>query len=77
MEASDFGVSKFEEVTTLEFGGNMYLEFSGTEYIDDFLIPNLCFHLVTAYDILRMSGVQIGKQEYMSHLASKIQQRQA
>lgn len=76
IESSNFAVSKFEEIITLELGGDMYLELSGTEYLDDFLIPNLYFHLVTAYGILRMNGVQIGKHEYMRHLVPKVQQRQ-
>lgn len=77
IESSYFENSKFEEITTLELGGDIYLELSGTEYLDDFLIPNFYFHLVTAYDILRMSGVEVGKHQYMRHLASKIQQRKA
>ncbi|NER06415.1 MAG: DUF1993 domain-containing protein, partial [Okeania sp. SIO3C4] len=35
---------------------------------------NFYFHLVTAYDILRMAGVQIGKQDYMMHLMPFIRQ---
>ena len=69
--------SKFEEITTVELGGNMYLELSCAEYLEDFLIPNFYFHLVTAYDILRMSGVQIGKHEYMKHLVPRVKQRKA
>jgi hypothetical protein len=35
-------------------------------------LPNFYFHLVTAYDILRSQGVQIGKANYMAHLASRV-----
>lgn len=69
--------SKFSEMTTLELGDSMYLELSGEEYLEDFLIPNFYFHLVTVYDILRMSGVQIGKRDYMLHLGSKVKHREA
>ncbi len=31
-------------------------------------MPNFYFHMVTAYDILRMDGVSIVKQDYMMHL---------
>lgn len=50
-----------------------YIEIFGDAYINDFLIPNFYFHLVTAYDILRMAGVPIGKQDYMIHLVPLIQ----
>jgi hypothetical protein len=50
-----------------------YIEIFGHAYINDFLIPNFYFHLVTAYDILRMAGVPIGKQDYMMHLVPLIQ----
>lgn len=29
-----------------------------------FTLPNVFFHLVTAYDILRMKGVPLGKVDY-------------
>ncbi len=50
-----------------------YIEIFGHAYVNDFLIPNFYFHLVTAYDILRMAGVPIGKQDYMIHLVPLIQ----
>lgn len=68
--------AKLEENITVEIGGNLYLELTGVEYLEDFLIPNFYFHLVTAYDILRMSGVPIGKHEYMRHLGPKVKQRE-
>ncbi|MEL7010797.1 MAG: DUF1993 family protein, partial [Cyanobacteria bacterium J06588_4] len=40
---------------------------TGSVYVNEFLIPNFYFHLVTAYDILRMAGVAIGKKDYMMH----------
>ncbi len=30
-----------------------------------FSMPNLHFHATTAYDMLRMKGVPIGKRDYM------------
>ncbi|MCT7963578.1 DUF1993 domain-containing protein [Laspinema sp. D1] len=50
-----------------------YIEILGHAYVNDFLVPNFYFHLVTAYDILRMAGVPIGKQDYMMHLVPLIQ----
>ncbi|HTB58224.1 MAG TPA: DUF1993 family protein, partial [Polyangia bacterium] len=31
-------------------------------------IPNFYFHVVTAYDILRQGGVEIGKSDYLGSL---------
>lgn len=59
---------KLAEITRIDLGDSLYLELSGIDYINEFLIPNFYFHLVTAYDILRMAGMPIGKRDYMMHL---------
>jgi uncharacterized protein len=61
--------AKLDEISRIDLGQGLYLELSGSAYIHEFLIPNFYFHLVTAYDILRMAGVPIGKRDYMLHLA--------
>jgi len=58
----------------LDFDDKRYVQLTGSEYIDDFLVPNFYFHLVTAYDILRAKCVKIGKANYMSHLAGKVRE---
>jgi hypothetical protein len=63
---------KLLEVRRIELSENQYLELPGIEYLNDFLIPNGYFHLVTAYNIMRMKGVQLGKVNYMMHLVSKV-----
>jgi hypothetical protein len=40
-------------------------KFTGKSYILYFAIPNFYFHFVTAYDLLRKEGVDIGKRNYM------------
>ena len=62
------GDEKLAEVTRIDLGENLYIELSGSDYVNEFLIPNFYFHMVTAYDILRMAGVPIGKRDYMMHL---------
>ena len=62
------GDEKLNESTRIDLGEELYLEMLGREYVNDFLIPNFYFHLVTVYDILRMDGVPIGKRDYMMHL---------
>lgn len=56
------------EIKRIELGQGLYLELSGISYVDDFLMPNFYFHLTTAYNILRMEGVPIGKRDFMMHL---------
>ncbi|MBD2628057.1 DUF1993 domain-containing protein [Trichormus variabilis] len=60
--------SKLSELHRLDLGQGLYAELSGLSYVDDFLIPNFYFHITTAYNILRMAGVPIGKRDFMIHL---------
>lgn len=41
------------------------LKFIGLSYLLDFVLPNLYFHMSTAYLILRHNGVQIGKMDFL------------
>ena len=41
------------------------LEFKGVEYLIRYVIPNALFHVTTAYAILRHSGVEIGKTDFL------------
>lgn len=41
------------------------LTFLGMPYLLDFVYPNFYFHVTTAYDILRHSGVEVGKQDFL------------
>jgi len=41
------------------------LRFVGGDYLRDFVLPNLYFHVTTAYAILRHNGVELGKQDYL------------
>ncbi|MBE9136031.1 DUF1993 domain-containing protein [Nodosilinea sp. LEGE 07088] len=66
--------AKLADVTRIDLAQNLYAELSGSRYVDDFLMPNFYFHLVTAYDILRMAGVPIGKKDYMMHLVPFLRQ---
>jgi uncharacterized protein len=40
-------------------------KFTGKNYLLYFAIPNFYFHFVTAYDLLRKEGVDVGKINYM------------
>ncbi len=40
----------------------------GANYLLHFVLPNFYFHLTTAYDILRFSGVEIGKRDFLGQV---------
>ena len=40
----------------------------GGDYLDHYALPNLYFHLTTAYAILRHNGVHIGKIDFLGAL---------
>jgi uncharacterized protein len=42
--------------------------FTGRTYLTTFALPNLLFHVVTAYNILRHHGVALGKHDYLGPL---------
>ena len=44
--------------------GSRELNFKGQPYLVGFVLPNFYFHLVTAYNILRHNGVELGKHDY-------------
>ena len=52
----------------LPLQGEMSAEFSGAEFLRDWSLPNVYFHLATAYDILRHQGVPLGKADFMAHI---------
>ncbi|MDJ0842698.1 DUF1993 domain-containing protein [Crocosphaera sp.] len=39
--------------------------FDGQSFLLYFILPNVYFHVTTAYDILRHCGVEIGKADYL------------
>lgn len=47
-----------------EAGGRQRL-FTAAEFVLSFSVPNLHFHAATAYDILRLKGVPLGKLDYL------------
>ncbi len=41
------------------------MTFTGEQFLLGFILPNLYFHVTTAYAILRQAGVPLGKMDYM------------
>jgi hypothetical protein len=50
-------------VTLVTSGGSV--DFTGRSYVLGFVLPNFYFHIATAYALLRMRGVPIGKMDYL------------
>ena len=46
--------------------GERTLEFKGADFLQRWAISNVFFHVVTAYDILRHNGVDLGKRDYLN-----------
>ncbi len=42
--------------------------FKGETYLLSFILPNVYFHITTAYNILRHNGVVLGKRDYLGQI---------
>ena len=45
--------------------GDLSMSFTTEGFLMSFSLPNFYFHATTAYDILRMKGVPLGKRDFM------------
>ena len=54
-----------EDRTVTMKAGPRELSFSGRDYLFNFVIPNLYFHLMATYAILRHNGVDVGKMDFL------------
>jgi uncharacterized protein len=45
--------------------GKHSIEMEGMPYLISFILPNLYFHATTTYNILRHSGVELGKMDFL------------
>jgi len=41
------------------------IKFTGQDYLLKWVLPNVYFHVTTAYNILRHNGVELGKQDFL------------
>lgn len=49
-------------------------DLTGFQLIRDWTLPHFYFHVVTAYDILRAAGVELGKRDFVPHVAAYLRQ---
>ena len=62
--------SAFEGAETREIkvpSGERTLEFKGLNFLQTWAIPNVFFHVTTAYAILRHNGVEVGKRDFLGN----------
>ena len=64
LNRKDFSGAEAKQIV-LKFP-NSTLEYSGTDYVNKFVLPNVYFHITTAYGILRNRGVALGKPDYLA-----------
>lgn len=62
IKPEDFNGAETRKVTTPRWEGKHLL---GQEYATIHLIPNVYFHMTTAYSILRHNGVDVGKKDFL------------
>ncbi|KAJ6185715.1 hypothetical protein N7519_007016 [Penicillium mononematosum] len=55
-----------------QLGPDHAAEISGATYAHTIALPNIYFHLTTAYGILRKEGVPLGKRDYYVGFSSRL-----
>jgi hypothetical protein len=63
VKAEDFKGRENQETVLPSAKGDRKL--TGLTYLQGYAVPNFYFHVVTAYDILRAKGVQVGKSDFL------------
>ena len=66
--AQDFAGAENKKISQPRWEGK-YL--TGSEFVLQHAIPNVYFHITTAYSILRHNGVEIGKKDYLGEMPYK------
>jgi hypothetical protein len=54
-----------DDKTIVITAGSRELTFTGQTYLLHWVLPNVIFHVTTAYDILRQNGVPVGKRDFL------------
>ena len=55
--------------------GDRVFAMNGVQFLRDWALPHFYFHVVTAYDILRHNGVDIGKRDFVANVRGYIRPR--
>ncbi len=75
---ASLGSEKREDIDALAAGqvifklGDAEIPFTAENFVVSFGLPNFYFHTTTAYDILRMKGVPIGKRDFLGPMKAGV-----
>jgi len=61
--ADKFRGSEDRDITLQQRSGEV--KFKGVDYLRYYVLPNVYFHITTAYAILRHNGVELGKADFI------------
>lgn len=64
-------VNGLEDRDLVFVAGERKVPFTATGFVLSFSLPNVHFHAATAYDILRLKGVPLGKRDFMGRMQIK------
>lgn len=63
-----------EDAFDMDLPNGMTFHLTGGAYARDWALPNFYFHVSTAYAIMRMHGVTLGKADLVPHMGRYIKQ---
>lgn len=61
-----------EKTIELKLPNGIVFDMTGEQFVRDWALPQLYFHLAAAYAILRHKGVALGKPDWVSHMFAYI-----
>ncbi|MFP5459887.1 MAG: DUF1993 family protein, partial [Bacteriovoracia bacterium] len=68
LKPQDFAGAEERKITQPRWEGKWM---TGEDYLRHHAIPNMYFHVTTAYSILRANGVDVGKKTYLGEMPYK------
>lgn len=75
VSAADFDGAEDRQIEIILADG-MTFDLTGFQYARDWALAQFYFHAVTAYDIMRNLGVELGKADYVSHMFAYMRQKE-
>lgn len=68
VKPADFSDAHTRHITHARWDGQ---HLTGLEFVQQHALPNVYFHIATAYSILRNNGVDVGKKDYLGKMPFK------
>ncbi|PHH77522.1 hypothetical protein CDD82_3477 [Ophiocordyceps australis] len=63
---------RVDDIVPFNLGPTKMAQAPAGAFVNGYGLPNLFFHLVTAYDILRKEGIVLGKMDYLTSFMTNI-----